>query len=161
MRVRDLTDKSKEFLDLGLPVSALYLLAAPSTSEDARAEIIARAEAGEAIPVAEVKRVVRGRQPPTTTTKTKTDPVAPAPVTAAKITAPATTPGSSSSTVAAEGVVVSDLLAAIDRVMTLGAQGVAWPSTSVRKAAQRKKLFDQIRVLLIKLHELAQRRGAP
>src|SRR6516162_1680317 len=41
-----------------------YLLAAPSTPPEARAEIIERAEAGESVPVAEVKRVVeRHRQP--------------------------------------------------------------------------------------------------
>jgi hypothetical protein len=58
IRVHEVATKSKNFLDLNLPVSALYLLAAPSTPEEARAEVIARAEAGERMPVAEVKRVV-------------------------------------------------------------------------------------------------------
>jgi hypothetical protein len=49
---------------LNLPVSALYLLAAPSTPEAAKTEIIARAQAGEVVPIAEVKVVVeRHRQP--------------------------------------------------------------------------------------------------
>jgi len=57
MRVHKLTlSKSGNLPDL--PVSGLYLLAAPSTPESAKAEIIERAEAGEALLVAEVKRVV-------------------------------------------------------------------------------------------------------
>jgi gas vesicle protein len=43
---------------LSLPVSALYLLAAPSTSKEARDKIIERARAGESLPVAEVKRTI-------------------------------------------------------------------------------------------------------
>jgi hypothetical protein len=48
------------------PASILYLLAAPSTPEAAKTEIIERAQAGETVPVAEVKRVVdtaKGRKP--------------------------------------------------------------------------------------------------
>ena len=36
--------KSANFADLSLPVSSLYMLAAPSTPEEARAEVIQRAE---------------------------------------------------------------------------------------------------------------------
>jgi Protein of unknown function (DUF3102) len=66
MRVHELA-KTKNFLDLApdLSVSALYLLAAPSTPEAARTEVIERAKAGETLAVAEVKRVVeraKGRQ---------------------------------------------------------------------------------------------------
>jgi hypothetical protein len=43
IRARELS-KSKNFLDLDLPVSALYLLAAPSTPDEARDEIINRAQ---------------------------------------------------------------------------------------------------------------------
>jgi hypothetical protein len=50
--------KSENFSDLSLPVSGLYLLAAPSTPEEARDEIIARAESGETISSAEVKDIV-------------------------------------------------------------------------------------------------------
>src|SRR5262249_1918176 len=52
--------------NLGLPVSALYQLAAPSTPEAAKIEVIERAQAGEAVTVGEVKRVVdaaRGKPP--------------------------------------------------------------------------------------------------
>jgi DUF3102 family protein len=71
MRAYELSLKSPKFADLALPLSGLYLLAAPSTPPEARDEIIERAEAGEALPVAEVKRVVekhkdhaRGRKQP-------------------------------------------------------------------------------------------------
>jgi hypothetical protein len=57
MRLHELAQsKSGKLPDL--PVSALYLLAAPSTPEAAKAEVIARAEAGEALRVAEVKRTI-------------------------------------------------------------------------------------------------------
>jgi hypothetical protein len=58
--------KSNNLLDLELPISGLYLLAAPSTSKEARDEIIERAQAGETVPVAEVKRTIeraKGRKP--------------------------------------------------------------------------------------------------
>jgi hypothetical protein len=57
MRVYELS-KSRNFRDLSLPLSALYLLAAPSTPQEARDEIIERAQAGETIPVAEAKRII-------------------------------------------------------------------------------------------------------
>jgi Protein of unknown function (DUF3102) len=48
-----------------LPVSALYLLAAPSTPAEARDEIIERASAGETVTVAGVKETIgRTRHPP-------------------------------------------------------------------------------------------------
>src|SRR5260370_41242286 len=51
--------KSKNFLDLNLPVSSLYLLAAPSTPEAARNEIAERAKGGEVIRIADVKRTIK------------------------------------------------------------------------------------------------------
>jgi hypothetical protein len=51
--------KTKRVLDLSLPITCLYLLASPSTPESARDEILKRAEAGEPIPVAEVKDIIR------------------------------------------------------------------------------------------------------
>jgi hypothetical protein len=66
MRIADLS-KSKTVLNLGLPVSALYQLAAPSTPTEARDEIIERAQSGESIPVAETKRIIdnsKGRKRP-------------------------------------------------------------------------------------------------
>jgi hypothetical protein len=53
-------------LVLTLPVSSVYLLAAPSTPKEAVDEIIERVEAGEPVSVAKVKRVVdtaKGKQP--------------------------------------------------------------------------------------------------
>jgi hypothetical protein len=63
MRVHELS-KSRNFRDLNLPVSSLYLLAAPSTPDEARLEIAQRAEAGEQLPIAEVKRVVAEHKRP-------------------------------------------------------------------------------------------------
>src|SRR5262245_15010850 len=51
--------KSNKLLDLELPISGLYLLAAPSTPKEARDQIIERAQAGETVPVAEVKRTIK------------------------------------------------------------------------------------------------------
>jgi hypothetical protein len=47
-----------KLLNSDFPVSALYLLAAPSTPKEARTEVIERAQAGETVPVAEVKRTI-------------------------------------------------------------------------------------------------------
>jgi len=63
MRVHKLAQsKSGKLPDL--PVSAIYLLAAPSTPEPAKTEIIERAKAGEALRANEVKRVVERHKPP-------------------------------------------------------------------------------------------------
>jgi hypothetical protein len=51
--------------DLELPVEGLYLLAAPSTPEEARTKVIERAEKGEALSVAEIKETIeqaRGKE---------------------------------------------------------------------------------------------------
>ena len=50
--------RSANVADLGIEVSSLYLLAAPSTPQAARAEVLCRAENGESVPHAEVKRIV-------------------------------------------------------------------------------------------------------
>src|ERR1700730_71195 len=50
--------KSQNFLNLDLPVSALYLLAAPSTPPEAVETVINRAKAGEKV-TGEVKKVVQ------------------------------------------------------------------------------------------------------
>jgi hypothetical protein len=72
MRFFDLTKtKSTNFADLDLPVSSLYLLAAPGTPEEARAEIIQRAEAGEQISSARVKEMItRAKREKNGTTET-------------------------------------------------------------------------------------------
>lgn len=58
MQVNELALKSAKFSDLELPVSGLYLLARPSTPEEAREEVVTRAEAGEHLSVADVQRIV-------------------------------------------------------------------------------------------------------
>jgi hypothetical protein len=45
-----------QIAEYDLPVSGLYLLAAPSTPDEARAEVIERAEQGEALSVADVQK---------------------------------------------------------------------------------------------------------
>src|SRR5262245_54623496 len=66
MHVFELAEsKSNKLLNLNLPVSSLYLLAAPGTSQEARDEIIERAKSGEPVSVAEVKQTIdtaKGRQ---------------------------------------------------------------------------------------------------
>jgi hypothetical protein len=57
MRAYELA-KSKNFLDLNLPVSAIYQLAAPSTPPEAVEAVVARAKAGEKVTGADVKKVV-------------------------------------------------------------------------------------------------------
>lgn len=49
MGVNALSGKFDNSSNLELPVAGLYLLAAPSTPEEARAEVTERAEAGEKI----------------------------------------------------------------------------------------------------------------
>jgi len=50
--------KSENFSDLSLPLSALYLLASPSTPPEAIDEIVARADRGEATKLADVKETI-------------------------------------------------------------------------------------------------------
>jgi hypothetical protein len=59
--------ESVNVTDLNLHVSSLYLIAAPKTPPEARDEVLRRAEAGEAVPRAEVKRIVqqaKAKHPP-------------------------------------------------------------------------------------------------
>jgi hypothetical protein len=74
MSVHEMALKSENFSDLDLPISGLYLLAAPGTPGEARAEIIKRAHACEPVQVAEVKRSIaeaKGRNQPARKTSTK------------------------------------------------------------------------------------------
>ncbi len=65
MRVYELVEsKSENFAELQISVSALYLLAAPSTPPEVRDEIIERAERGEKLTHAKVLERVRLRRPP-------------------------------------------------------------------------------------------------
>jgi hypothetical protein len=60
IRIHDLAQKAKieNFSNLSLPVSGLYLLAAPSTPVEVRDEIIDRAAGGEKVSVAEIKQTI-------------------------------------------------------------------------------------------------------
>ena len=60
--------KSRKFRDLNLPGRGLYLLAAPSTPEETREAVIARAESGERLSVEDVRVVIER-----TSTKAKAD----------------------------------------------------------------------------------------
>jgi hypothetical protein len=67
INVHKLTGKSEKFSNLSLPVSGLNLLAAPSTPNEARDEIMERAEVGKPVTVADVKQTIaaaKGRQQP-------------------------------------------------------------------------------------------------
>jgi Protein of unknown function (DUF3102) len=71
MQVHDWALKSPTVGDLDIQMRGLYLLAAPSTPDEARAEVIARAESGEALSLADVARAVdevRNKQEMTTGT---------------------------------------------------------------------------------------------
>jgi hypothetical protein len=46
--------------DLAIPASALYLLAAPTTAETVRAEVLEKAKAGKKVFVADVKKAIAG-----------------------------------------------------------------------------------------------------
>jgi hypothetical protein len=61
MRLSDMA-KSETVSDLNLPFRALYLLAAPSTPKEVRAEVIARSKAGETVSVAEVGKAIDERK---------------------------------------------------------------------------------------------------
>jgi hypothetical protein len=57
MQVSELS-KSRNLRDLNLPISGLYLLAAPSTPEEAQQQVIERAENGERLSVSDVKELI-------------------------------------------------------------------------------------------------------
>ena len=56
--------KSENFSDLSLPVSSIYLLAAPSTPDSARAEIFERSKSGEVISVQTVRETIANAKAP-------------------------------------------------------------------------------------------------
>jgi hypothetical protein len=63
IQVYELSGDVPRLEHLELPISAFYMLAAPSTPPDVRAEIIERAEAGEEITVAKTKTAITKRKP--------------------------------------------------------------------------------------------------
>ena len=58
MRAYELSLKSEHLSDLNIPISGLYLLAAPSTPMQAQQAVIAAAENGQKITVAKVKEAI-------------------------------------------------------------------------------------------------------
>jgi hypothetical protein len=58
MQVHAMVGKSAKFADLSLPMSGLYLLAAPSTPEQAQQQVIERVESGEHLSVGDVKKLI-------------------------------------------------------------------------------------------------------
>jgi hypothetical protein len=58
INVYKLGSKFENFSNLDLPLSGLYLLGAASTPDEARTEIVERAQAGESVPVAKIKRII-------------------------------------------------------------------------------------------------------
>jgi len=58
IRLAALANEIPQVAEYDIPISGLYLLAAPSTPEQAREQIIARAENGEAISVGTVKQTI-------------------------------------------------------------------------------------------------------
>jgi len=67
MRCHELA-KNRNFRDLSLPVSGLYLLAAPSTPDEVRDAVIARAAAGEKVTTTQVKTAITAKRPKRTGT---------------------------------------------------------------------------------------------
>jgi hypothetical protein len=79
MRVYELSRLSEKFSDLSIPMSALYLLARPSTPDEVREQVIERAEAGERITVAAVKEAVEQAATDLPAPPVENDPPAPRP----------------------------------------------------------------------------------
>jgi hypothetical protein len=64
IRLNKLADQIPQIAEYDIPVSGLYQLAAPSTPESARTEVITRAEAGERMGRAEVQAIVATHSTP-------------------------------------------------------------------------------------------------
>jgi Protein of unknown function (DUF3102) len=67
--------KSRTVRDLSLPIKSLYLIAKPSTPDEARTEVIKRVESGEKLSVKDVQAIVdntKGRKQPTSKPKPAT-----------------------------------------------------------------------------------------
>jgi Protein of unknown function (DUF3102) len=75
MRVHKLSLKNGNLPNLDIPLSGLYLLAAPSTPEVAKLEVTSRAEAGEPITLNTVKEIVgRAKQDDRRGARAETEP---------------------------------------------------------------------------------------
>jgi Protein of unknown function (DUF3102) len=91
IQISALANEIPQVAEFAIPISGLYLLAAPSTPTEARDAIIERAQAGKPVPVAEVKCVIdttkgrkRSAKKPTKKSVRKPEPVDAAPVTSPK-----------------------------------------------------------------------------
>jgi hypothetical protein len=73
MSVVEAAVKSDNLSDLEIPVSGLYLLAAPSTPVEARDEIVARAKAGETISTKTIKQAIATKKTPSPAVKAAAD----------------------------------------------------------------------------------------
>jgi len=62
IHIYEASAKNGKFPILGVPLSALYLLAAPKTPDEAREEVIRRVEAGEKMSLAKITEVVSGHK---------------------------------------------------------------------------------------------------
>ena len=67
MSVHAMALKNEKFSDLALPVSGLYALAAPSTPEEAREVVVARAESGERLSNKDVRNQINETRKKTAT----------------------------------------------------------------------------------------------
>ena len=63
MEVAKAASKSAKFADLDVPISALYLLAAPNTPEEAIEVVAARVEGGEKLSINDVKAEIKTAKP--------------------------------------------------------------------------------------------------
>jgi hypothetical protein len=76
IQLNALSGQIPQLAEFNVPISGLYLLAAPSTPKKARDKIIERARARETVPVAEVKRIIddtKGRKQPARKAEKKSD----------------------------------------------------------------------------------------
>ena len=62
IQVHALSDQIPQLAEFNLPISGLYLLAAPSTPDEARVAIIERAKAGEAVSTKTIKNTIAQRK---------------------------------------------------------------------------------------------------
>jgi hypothetical protein len=58
IQVGALADEIPQVAEFAIPISGLYMLAAPSTPKEARNDIIERAEAGESVAVSDIKQTI-------------------------------------------------------------------------------------------------------
>jgi hypothetical protein len=61
MHVAELA-RSRNLRDANLPLSCFYLIAGPDTPDEARDEILERAQTGERVPVAEAKKIIKAHK---------------------------------------------------------------------------------------------------